>query len=81
MASDCVEKIDAQRIFGYALFKDGKKTRVSYPLESFHTDVAGRSFHNGRFVQRMREKAATLPKYVFIYEYDMAFNCNCVTLC
>ncbi|XP_057990398.1 squalene monooxygenase SE1-like [Hevea brasiliensis] len=24
-------------------------------------DVAGRSFHNGRFIQKMREKAATLP--------------------
>ncbi|XP_060970387.1 squalene epoxidase 3-like [Cannabis sativa] len=58
---DCVEEIDAQRILGYALFKDGKNTSLSYPLEKFHADVAGRSFHNGRFIQRMREKAATLP--------------------
>lgn len=58
---DCVEGIDAQRVFGYALFKDGKRTRLSYPLEKFHSDVAGRSFHNGRFIQRMREKAASLP--------------------
>ncbi|KAI3962537.1 hypothetical protein MKW92_035378 [Papaver armeniacum] len=58
---DCVEEIDAQRVFGYALFKDGKNTKVSYPLEEFQADVAGRSFHNGRFIQRMREKAATLP--------------------
>ncbi|CAL5417986.1 unnamed protein product [Camellia sinensis] len=58
---DCVEQIDAQRVFGYALFKDGRNTRLSYPLEKFHSDVSGRSFHNGRFIQRMREKAATLP--------------------
>ncbi|KAK4348570.1 hypothetical protein RND71_031325 [Anisodus tanguticus] len=58
---DCVEKIDAQRVFGYALFKDGKSTRLPYPLEKFHADVSGRSFHNGRFIQRMREKAASLP--------------------
>ncbi|KAK1589370.1 hypothetical protein Q3G72_033328 [Acer saccharum] len=58
---DCVEGIDAQRVLGYALFKDGKSTRLSYPLEKFHSDVAGRSFHNGRFIQRMRDKAATLP--------------------
>ncbi|XP_024966515.1 squalene monooxygenase-like [Cynara cardunculus var. scolymus] len=58
---DCVEEIDAQRVFGYALFKDGKNTRLSYPLEKFHADVAGRSFHNGRFIQRMREKASLLP--------------------
>ncbi|GFY90973.1 squalene epoxidase 2 [Actinidia rufa] len=58
---DCVQEIDAQRVLGYALFKDGRNTRLSYPLENFHSDVAGRSFHNGRFIQRMREKAATLP--------------------
>ncbi|KAI4337091.1 hypothetical protein L6164_015545 [Bauhinia variegata] len=58
---DCVEDIDAQRVFGYALFKDGKNARLSYPLEKFHSDVSGRSFHNGRFIQRMREKAASLP--------------------
>ncbi|KAI3460122.1 hypothetical protein Pfo_016785 [Paulownia fortunei] len=58
---DCVEEIDAQRVFGYALFKDGNSTRLSYPLEKFHSDVSGRSFHNGRFIQRMREKAASLP--------------------
>ncbi|WCJ35602.1 squalene epoxidase 2 [Euphorbia peplus] len=57
---DCVEEIDAQRVFGYALFKDGKHTQLAYPLEKFHSDVAGRSFHNGRFIQRMREKAASL---------------------
>ncbi|KAL0322959.1 UNVERIFIED_CONTAM: Squalene epoxidase 1 [Sesamum angustifolium] len=29
--------------------------------KKFHSDVSGRSFHNGRFIQRMREKAASLP--------------------
>ncbi|CAL9002080.1 unnamed protein product [Prunus brigantina] len=57
---DCVEEIDAQRVLGYALFKDGKNTKLTYPLEQFHSDVAGRSFHNGRFIQRMREKASKL---------------------
>lgn len=58
---DCVEEIDAQRVQGYGLFKDGKRTKLSYPLEKYDADVAGRSFHNGRFIRRMREKAATLP--------------------
>ncbi|KAG6502479.1 squalene monooxygenase SE1-like [Zingiber officinale] len=58
---DCVEDIDAQRVLGYALFKDGRNTKLAYPLEKFHSDVAGRSFHHGRFIQRMREKAASLP--------------------
>nr|VDD12726.1 unnamed protein product [Brassica oleracea] len=57
---DCVKEIDAQRVLGYALFKDGKHTKLSYPLEAFDSNVSGRSFHNGRFVQRMRDKAATL---------------------
>ncbi|EEF40561.1 Squalene monooxygenase, putative [Ricinus communis] len=58
---DCVEEIDAQQVFGYALYKNGRSTKLSYPLESFDSDVSGRSFHNGRFIQRMREKAASLP--------------------
>ncbi|KAK4260218.1 hypothetical protein QN277_003362 [Acacia crassicarpa] len=57
---DCVEQIDAQRVLGYALFKDGKNTILSYPLEKFPANVAGRSFYNGRFIQKMREKAAEL---------------------
>ncbi|KAJ4716081.1 Squalene monooxygenase [Melia azedarach] len=58
---DCVSDIDAQCVYGYALYKDGKSTKLSYPLGSFDSNVAGRSFHHGRFVQRMREKAASLP--------------------
>ncbi|KAJ1394792.1 Squalene epoxidase [Sesbania bispinosa] len=58
---DCLEQIDAQKVLGYVLFKDGKHTKLPYPLEKFHADVAGRSFHNGRFIKRMREKAAALP--------------------
>lgn len=62
MAADCVEDIDAQQVFGYALYKGGRSTKLSYPLQSFDSNVSGRSFHNGRFIQRMREKAASLTK-------------------
>ncbi|XP_057432465.1 squalene monooxygenase SE1-like isoform X2 [Lotus japonicus] len=58
---DCVEQIDAQRVLGYVLFKDGESTNLPYPLQKFHADVTGKSFHNGRFIQRLREKAAALP--------------------
>ncbi|XP_042473454.1 squalene monooxygenase SE1-like isoform X2 [Zingiber officinale] len=57
---DCVDEIDAQRIVGYVLYKDEKSTQLTYPSEKHHEDVAGRSFRNGRFVQRMREKAISL---------------------
>jgi hypothetical protein len=53
LTSDCLEEIDAQRVLGYALFKDGKNARLPYPLEKFSSDVAGRSFHNGRFIRNM----------------------------
>ncbi|MBA0607746.1 hypothetical protein Godav_020011, partial [Gossypium davidsonii] len=58
---DCVHEINAQRVFSYVLYKNGKNTRLSYTLKHFQSDVAGRSFHNGRFIQRMRHKAASLP--------------------
>ncbi|XVF45800.1 hypothetical protein PTKIN_Ptkin02bG0235900 [Pterospermum kingtungense] len=58
---DCVKDIDSQQVFGYALYKDGKNTKLSYPLEGFGSDVSGRGFHYGRFIQKMRHKAASLP--------------------
>ncbi|OMO51819.1 Aromatic-ring hydroxylase-like protein [Corchorus olitorius] len=57
---DCVNEIDAQQVLGYALFKDGKTTKLSNPLQHCESDFAGRSFHSGRFIQRMREKSSTL---------------------
>lgn len=56
---DCVEEIDAQMVHGYAIFKEDSIATVKYPLESHHSqDVAGRSFHHGRFVQRLRQAAS-----------------------
>ncbi|KAL2342013.1 hypothetical protein Fmac_009953 [Flemingia macrophylla] len=57
---DCVDEIDAQQVFGYAIYNDGKNTKLSYPLQNFGSHVSGRSFHNGRFIQRMRDKASSL---------------------
>lgn len=59
-------EIDAQKVYGYALYKDGRSSKLPYPLENFHPDVAGRSFHHGRFIQKLRKKAASLPKYDFL---------------
>ncbi|KAL1121116.1 hypothetical protein V6Z11_D01G211000 [Gossypium hirsutum] len=58
---DSVHEIDAQRVFSYVLYKNRKNTRLSYTLKHFQSDVAGMSFHNGLFIQRMRHKAASLP--------------------
>ncbi|KAK9678443.1 hypothetical protein RND81_11G211700 [Saponaria officinalis] len=58
---DCIENVDAQKVVGYQFYKDGKKLTLTYPLQKFGSNVAARSFYNGRFVQRLREKAASLP--------------------
>lgn len=63
VVADCVEEIDAQRVLGYVLYKDGKNTKLSYPLKKDNADISGRSFHNGRFIQKIREKASSIPKY------------------
>lgn len=49
------------QVYGYCMFKDDEEAKVGYPTEGFDGDVAGRSFHNGRFVQRLREAAANIP--------------------
>ncbi|XP_015893296.3 squalene epoxidase 1-like isoform X1 [Ziziphus jujuba] len=58
---DCVNGIDAQQVFGYILSMDGKNCKLPYPLENFHPDVAGRGFHHGPFIQKLRQKVASLP--------------------
>lgn len=57
----CCDGIDAQKVHGYCMFKEGKEAKVAYPLEGHGEDVAGRSFHHGRFVQNLRQAAATQP--------------------
>lgn len=55
---ECTENIDAVKVHGYALYKDGQYAPVKYPTEGYSSDVAGRSFHHGCFVQKLRHKAA-----------------------
>eukprot|EP00898_Chlorokybus_atmophyticus_P001332 jgi/Chlat1/219/Chrsp1S03038 len=56
-----VDAIDAQRVKGYCIYLDGQEAQLEYPLENYGPSVAGRSFHNGRFIMRMRAAAAALP--------------------
>lgn len=45
---DCTREIDAQEVYGYALFKGNSAFNILYPTEGFEKDVSGRSFHHGR---------------------------------
>ncbi|KAJ6296559.1 hypothetical protein OIU78_022307 [Salix suchowensis] len=54
---DCLDGSDSQTVFSFAaVHKDGKRSAISYP-----SHASGRGFHHGRFVQKLREKAASLP--------------------
>ncbi|CAN6688038.1 unnamed protein product [Malus baccata var. baccata] len=53
------ESIDAQKVFGYALYKNWNDTKLSYRLKNYASDIARRSFHNGRFIHKMHERGAT----------------------
>lgn len=73
---DCLEEIDAIKVYGYDVIYYGEEVRIPYPenvhdegadaIEQRRTDEMrgtkrkrpeGRSFHHGRFVRRLREKA------------------------
>lgn len=56
--SDALDGIDAQQIEGYAIFLDGRPERLPYNEEQGDANVLGRSFHNGRFLKRLREIAS-----------------------
>uniref|UniRef100_A0A7S0T6U4 Squalene monooxygenase n=1 Tax=Erythrolobus madagascarensis TaxID=708628 RepID=A0A7S0T6U4_9RHOD len=65
---DAVEGIDAQEIVGYGIFLGDRSIEVRYEGDTENDsacnqafqkeqELTGRSFHNGRFVQRLRELA------------------------
>ncbi|KAJ4877550.1 Squalene epoxidase 5 [Raphanus sativus] len=59
---DCLEGIDEQLATGLAVYKDGQKALVSFPEDNdFPYEPTARTFYNGRFVQKLRQKASSLP--------------------
>lgn len=57
----CTSAGYASQVYGYCMFMDGRQAKVAYPMQGMAEDIAGRSFHNGRFVQRLRQAAASQP--------------------
>ncbi|KAA1470077.1 squalene epoxidase [Dentipellis sp. KUC8613] len=53
---ECVNGIDAVPVHGYCVVHNGETVHIPYP-----EGEAGRSFHHGRFIQRLREKATAAP--------------------
>lgn len=64
---DCLEGIDAVPVEGYQVFYGPRSVPIPYPndneehqergITSTSGKVEGRSFHHGRFVQKLRERA------------------------
>lgn len=69
---DCVQGIDGIRVDGYAVFRsEDDKVVLSYPSGVEEKRVnnkimpakpEGVSFHHGRFIQKLREKAASCER-------------------
>ncbi|XP_010421225.1 PREDICTED: squalene epoxidase 4 [Camelina sativa] len=58
---DCLEEIDAQEAKSLAIYKDGEHATLPFPNDkAFPLEPVGRLLRNGRFVQRLRQKAASL---------------------
>lgn len=66
---DSLEGIDAQPIYGYGMFLGGRAEKIAY-TDNDEVDrkplVAGRSFHNGRFLRRLREIALDNPNITLV---------------
>ena len=53
---DCLDGIDAVPVHGYCVAKDGAAVHIPYP-----DTYKGRSFHHGKFIMKLREKALNAP--------------------
>ena len=50
----------AMQVYGYCIIKNGQEAKIKYPKDGVVGEVSGRSFHNGRFVQKLRQAASQL---------------------
>lgn len=68
---DCLEEIDAIRVEGYDVIYYGEEVKIPYPENADGREhnaekrprsrPEGRSFHHGRFISRLRQRAMTTP--------------------
>lgn len=56
---DCLEGIDAVVVKGYDVIYYGQEVKIPYPENATRIGMRpeGRSFHHGRFIRRLRERA------------------------
>ncbi|KAL7315953.1 Squalene epoxidase [Mucor circinelloides] len=57
---DCVEGIDGIPCYGYGVIRQGETVEIPYPIDSeTEKQAVGKSFHHGRFIQKLREAASS----------------------
>jgi len=79
--AECLEGIDAVRVFGYDVVYHGQEVPIPYPREIVapvpdkekekvkggkSSRPEGRAFHHGRFIQKLREKALKCPNITVV---------------
>ena len=65
----CLEEIDAIPVKGYGVFYYDKSVQIPYMSEADSTDnlwPEGRSFHHGRFIQRLRQTCFGEPNITVV---------------
>ncbi|KAI9804444.1 MAG: hypothetical protein M1825_001343 [Sarcosagium campestre] len=66
---DCLEEIDAIRVHGYEVIYYGHGVEIRYPETPDAAErkrPEGRSFHHGRFIQRLRHAAMANPNVTVV---------------
>ncbi|OCL10540.1 SE-domain-containing protein, partial [Glonium stellatum] len=63
---DCLEGIDAIPVHGYQVIYYGEPVQIPYPKDSSGKRPEGRSFHHGRFIQKLREAAMNTPNVTVV---------------
>lgn len=58
----CLDGIDAQEVTGYVVTYNGENVHIPYPKDENGEVYKGLSFHNGRFIQKMRDELKDVPK-------------------
>jgi squalene monooxygenase len=61
---DALNDIDAQPIYGYAVFSNKKQIAIEYPKNESGNTTTGRGFHNGKFLQNLRHALIATPHVV-----------------
>jgi squalene monooxygenase len=67
---DCLEGIDAIPVHGYEIFYHRDTVNIAYPEtedgENEKSRPEGRSFHHGKFIQKLRAAATRTPNVTVI---------------